>query len=52
MSPEVQECVENKKEGLFHRKKAEIDQTKYYNAEQKIVLKTVRDEIYKKIGLG
>ena len=30
----------------------EIDQIKYYNAEQKIVLKTVRDEIYKKIGLN
>ena len=52
MSEEIQKCVENRKEGLFHRKKVEIDQTKYYNAEQKIVLKTVRDEIYAKIGLN
>ena len=36
MTPEVQKCVQNKQEGLFHRKKAEVDQTKYYNAEQKM----------------
>ena len=37
MTPEeVQKCVQNKQEGLFNRKKAEVDQTKYYNAEQKM----------------
>lgn len=44
-------CVKNRQEGLFHRSKPHVDQLKYYNAEQKVVLGALRDEIYKKIGL-
>ena len=48
---DVAHCVTQRKEGLFHRKKPVVDQSKYYNAEQKSVLKAMRDEVYKKIGI-
>ena len=48
---DVGQCVSERKEGLFHRSKPIIDQYKYYNAEQKVVLKALKDEVYKKIGV-
>ena len=51
MSEDIQKCVENRKEGLYHRKRTKIDQSNYYNAEQKVVISAVRDETYAKIGL-
>ena len=48
---DVAKCVVQQKEGLFHREKPVVDQFKYYNAEQKVVLKTMRDEVYKKVGI-
>lgn len=50
MSQSIMECVEQQKEGLYHRKKAATDQFKHYNAEQIIVLKNIRDFVYKMIG--
>lgn len=52
MTDDIRECVKQQKEGLYHRKKlATVDQQKYYNAEQVIVLKNIREFVYKKIGL-
>ena len=48
---DVAKCVVQQKEGLFHREKPVVDQFKYYNAEQKVVLKAMRDEVYKKLGI-
>ena len=39
------------KEGLFHREKSVVDHFKCYNAEQKVVLKAICDEVYKKLGI-
>ena len=48
---EVAECIEERKEGLFHRTKPVVDQYKYYNAEQKVVLTALRKQVYEKIGI-
>ena len=48
---DVAKCVVHQKEGLFHREKPVVDQFKYYNAEQKVVLKAMPDEVYKKLGI-
>ena len=47
----VAKCLVQQKEGLFHREKPILDQFKYYNAEQKVILKAMRDEVYKKLGI-
>ena len=48
---DVAKCVVQQKEGLFHREKPVVDQFKYYNAKQKVVLKAMRHEVYKKLGI-
>ena len=48
---DVAKCVMTREEGLFHREKPIVDQLKYYNAEQKVVFKAMRDEVYKKLGI-
>ena len=52
LTEDVADCIKRKQEGLFHRKKPNIDQMKYYNAEQKVVLKALRDDVFKKIGFS
>ncbi len=47
----VADCVKVNREGLFHRVKPVVDQMKYFNAEQKVVLTATRDDVYKKIGI-
>ena len=51
LTPDMGKCVKERQEGLFHRKKTLIDQTKYYNAEQKVVIKAMKEEIFKKLGI-
>ena len=48
---DVAKCVVQQKEGLFHREKPVVDQFKYYNVRQKVVLKAMRHEVYKKLGI-
>jgi hypothetical protein len=51
MTAEMAECVHQNREGLFHRPEPKIDQSVYFDPDQVLVMKKIRNEMFKRLGL-
>ena len=45
----IQICLRRNQEGLFHRKKSEVDQKKYFDKKKTRRLNVVKNKIYRKL---